>query len=217
MAWPSGVIMIVSSPGDHRARTIKLWMEKPLSGRPPGVLVLVTGPSGVGKDTLIAGARKALEGDRRFSFVRRIVTRAVDTDLEDHLSMTAEEFAAYEHAGRFALTWRANDLSYGLPLGLDTDLALGRVVVANMSRHAVPEAIARYPMCRIIQISAEISVRADRLAKRGRENPDQIVARLARMGASLPADVTPIVIDNSNSISIGIHAFLMSLRQIAGE
>jgi ribose 1,5-bisphosphokinase len=108
-------------------------------------------------------------------------------------------------------------LSYGLPLGLDTDLALGRVVVANMSRHAVPEAIARYPMCRIIQISAEISVRADRLAKRGRENPDQIVARLARMGASLPADVTPIVIDNSNSISIGIHAFLMSLRQIAGE
>lgn len=188
-----------------------------MSTRPPGVLVLVIGPSGVGKDTLIAGARKALKEDRRFSFVRRVVTRSVDADLEDHDSMAPDEFAVAEKAGRFALTWRANDLNYGLPLGLDTDLALGRVVVANISRHAVPQAIARYPMCRIIQISAEISVRADRLAKRGREDRDQIVARLARVGASLPADVTPIVIDNSNSISVGIHAFLMSLRQIAGE
>jgi ribose 1,5-bisphosphokinase len=188
-----------------------------VNSRPPGVLVLVIGPSGVGKDTLIAGARKALKGDARFSFVRRVVTRAVDVGLEDHVTMSLEDFAAAERAGRFALTWRANDLSYGLPLSVDTDLALARVVIANVSRHAVPQAIARYPMCRIIQISAEISVRADRLAKRGREDRDQIVARLARVGASLPADVTPIVIDNSNSIGVGIHAFLMSLRQIGGE
>ena len=104
-----------------------------------------------------------------------------------------------------------------MPIGVDTDLALGRVVIANISRHAVPLAIGKYPLCRVIQISAEISLRAERLARRGRENRDQIVARLAREGAALPADVTPIVIDNSSSVGIGVTAFVMALRAIAEE
>lgn len=188
-----------------------------MSDRPPGVLVLVVGPSGVGKDTLIGGARQALDGDKRFSFVRRLVTRPADIDLEDHVSLDIEEFEQAQRAGRFALTWQAHGLDYALPIGVDTDLALGRVVVANISRHAVPQAISKYPLCRVIQISAEISLRAERLARRGRENRDQIVARLAREGAALPADVAPIVIDNSNSVSIGVTAFVMALRAIAEE
>jgi len=188
-----------------------------LSERPPGVLVLVIGPSGVGKDTLIGGARQALDGDKRFSFVRRLVTRPADIDLEDHISLEREDFARARKAGRFALTWQAHGLDYALPIGVDTDLALGRVVIANISRHAVPEAIAKYPLCRVIQISAEISLRAARLSKRGRENRDQIVARLAREGAALPADIEPVVIDNSSSIGIGVTAFVMALRRIAED
>ena len=186
-----------------------------MSDRKPGVLVLVIGPSGVGKDTLIGGARKALDGDKRFSFVRRLVTRPADIDLEDHVSLDILEFARAEAAGRFALTWQAHGLDYALPLGVDTDLALGRVVVANISRHAVPQAIVKYPLCRVVQVSAEISLRAERLARRGRENRDQIVARLAREGAALPDNVMPIVIDNSSSVGIGVTAFVMALRQIA--
>jgi phosphonate metabolism protein PhnN/1,5-bisphosphokinase (PRPP-forming) len=181
------------------------------------VLVLVIGPSGVGKDTLIGGARHALDGDKRFSFVRRLVTRPADVDLEDHISLEREDFARARKAGRFALTWQAHGLDYALPIGVDTDLALGRVVIANISRHAVPEAIAKYPLCRVIQISAEISLRAARLSKRGRENRDQIVARLAREGAALPADIEPVVIDNSSSIGIGVTAFVMALRRIAED
>lgn len=188
-----------------------------MSERPPGTLVLVIGPSGVGKDTLISGARQALDGDKRFSFVRRLVTRPADIDLEDHVSLDRHEFERAEKAGRFAMTWQAHGLDYALPIGVDTDLALGRVVIANVSRHAVPDAIAKYPLCRVIQISAEISLRAQRLSKRGRENRDQIVARLAREGATLPADITPIVIDNSSSIGIGVTAFVMALRAIAEE
>jgi ribose 1,5-bisphosphokinase len=188
-----------------------------LSARPPGVLVLVVGPSGVGKDTLISGARKALDGDRRFSFVRRLVTRPSDIDLEDHISLDAFEFAHAEAAGRFALTWQAHGLDYALPIGVDTDLALGRVVIANISRHAVPRAMSRYPMCRVVQVSAEISLRAQRLAGRGREGRDQIATRLARQGAALPADISPIVIDNSSSVAIGVAAFVMALRAIAKD
>lgn len=188
-----------------------------MSDRPAGVLVLVVGPSGVGKDTLIGGARKALDGDKRFSFVRRLVTRPADIDLEDHVSLDLAEFAAAAAAGRFSLTWQAHGLDYALPIGVDTDLTLGRVVVANISRHAVPQALAKYPLCRVVQISAEISLRAARLAQRGRESRDQIVARLAREGAALPADISPIVIDNSSSVGIGVTAFVMALRQIAEE
>ena len=179
--------------------------------------MLVIGPSGVGKDTLIGGARQALDGDKRFSFVRRLVTRPADIDLEDHISLEREDFARARKAGRFALTWQAHGLDYALPIGVDTDLALGRVVIANISRHAVPEAMAKYPLCRVIQISAEISLRAARLSRRGRESRDQIVARLAREGAALPADVTPVVIDNSSSVGIGVTAFIMALRRIAED
>lgn len=176
--------------------------------------MLVVGPSGVGKDTLISGARQALDADKRFSFVRRLVTRPTDIELEDHLSIEPEEFASARAAGRFSLHWEAHGLNYALPIGVDTDLALGRIVVANVSRHVVPFALSKYPTGRVVLVSAEISLRAERLARRGRENRDQIAARLAREGAALPADVSPIVIDNSNSVAIGVTAFVMALRAL---
>ncbi|WEK03839.1 MAG: phosphonate metabolism protein/1,5-bisphosphokinase (PRPP-forming) PhnN [Candidatus Devosia phytovorans] len=185
--------------------------------RPLGSLVLVVGPSGVGKDTLIDGARQALDNDKRFSFVRRLVTRTSGPTGEEHDNVEPDVFAEMEEAGRFALSWDAHNLRYALPLSVDTDIALGRTVVANVSRHVVGEAKARYPGCTVILITAEISRRAERLVKRGRENPDQITARLARENAPVPTGINPIMIDNSGSIAIGVTAFVMALRGIAAQ
>lgn len=183
--------------------------------RPLGNLVLVVGPSGVGKDTLIGGARQALDNDKRFSFVRRIVTRPAAAELEDHDSMDLDTFTRHEHAGRFALSWAAHDLRYALPLSVDTDLAFGRVVVANVSRHVIGPARSKYPGCAVVLVTAEISLRAERLLGRGRENREQITARLAREGAPVPADIAPVIIDNSGPLAIGVTAFVMALRAIA--
>jgi ribose 1,5-bisphosphokinase len=185
--------------------------------RPLGSLVLVVGPSGVGKDTLIAGARHALDSDKRFVFVRRLVTRPKDVEIEDHDSLDPETFRQMDEAGRFALAWDAHNLRYALPLSLDTDLALGKTVVANVSRHVVPEAIERYPSSAVVLITAEISCRAERLIKRGRESGDQITARLARESAPVPPGISPIIIDNSGLLAIGVTAFVMALRTIAAQ
>jgi len=185
--------------------------------RPLGSLVLVVGPSGVGKDTLIAGARQALDGDRRFSFVRRLVTRAPWGGGDEHDEIEPALFAELEADGRLALCWEAHERRYGLPLSVDTDIALGRVVVASVSRHVVLEARAKYPNAAVVLITAEISRRAERLLKRGRENAGQITARLARESPPVPPGVFPVIIDNSGPLAIGITAFVMALRAIAAD
>lgn len=182
-----------------------------------GSLVLVVGPSGVGKDTLINGARQALGNDTRFAFARRIVTRQAHAAVEDHDSLDPETFQQLLAAGRFALSWDAHNLRYALPLSVDTDLALGKTVVANVSRHVVLEACQKYPACAVVLVTAEISCRAERLVRRGRESADQITARLARESAPVPAGITPIIIDNSGSLAIGVTAFVMALRTIAAR
>lgn len=185
--------------------------------RPLGSLILVVGPSGVGKDTMIEGAKHALGNDNRFVFVRRVVTRRAEVEIEEHDGLPPEDFASAEAGGRFCLCWDAHNLRYGLPISVDTDLALGKVVVANVSRHVVGEAHAKYPACAVVLITAEISRRAERLIKQGRESRDQITARLARESAAVPSGIHPIIIDNSGSLAIGVTAFVMALRAIASQ
>src|SRR5258708_37970574 len=105
-----------------------------------GTLILVVGPSGAGKDTLIAGARAALNGDARFVFPRRAITRSQLAGGEDNETMTPGAFAAAVAAGAFALPWRAHGLRYGLPLAIEAARGQGRHVVANVPRSGVAHA-----------------------------------------------------------------------------
>jgi ribose 1,5-bisphosphokinase len=179
----------------------------------PGTLVLVVGPSGAGKDTLLAVAKAALAADARFVFPKRVVTRIADTAAEDHDSVTPEQFAAAKAHGAYALSWDAHGLSYGLPASLETDLATGRVVVFNASRAAVAAATAKYPV-RVIVVDASPEVRALRLAGRGRETSAEIALRLSReVEASLP---DAIRIDNSGALDGGVSRFVAALQGIAG-
>ena len=57
-----------------------------------GTLVLLVGPSGSGKDSLLAYARAKLLDDPAILFVRRCITRKDGDPNEDHESMGLEEF-----------------------------------------------------------------------------------------------------------------------------
>jgi phosphonate metabolism protein PhnN/1,5-bisphosphokinase (PRPP-forming) len=182
-----------------------------------GVLVLVVGPSGAGKDTLIAAAREALAGDARFVFVRRVVTRDAVAELEDHETIDRAGFEAALESGDFALDWEAHGLRYALPGSIGAALAEGRIVVANVSRRVVAEALRKFARARVVVVTAEAAIRARRLAGRGREGADEVAARLGREGAPVPAGIAPVVIDNSGTLQAGIGAFVDALRAMAPE
>jgi ribose 1,5-bisphosphokinase len=176
------------------------------------MLVLVVGPSGAGKDTLINAARTALASDRRFVFPRRVVTRPAVAALEDHDSVTPDEFALQEANGAYALSWEAHGLSYGLPAQIADDIAAGRVVVMNSSRAIVATARAKFPGTVVVLIEATPEVRAQRLAGRGRETAAEVAARLAREVDAPIANA--IRVDNSGSVADGIARFLAALRAL---
>lgn len=181
-----------------------------------GALVLVVGPSGAGKDTLINAARLELAGDERFVFVRRIVTREAIEELEDHDSIDRSQFDLRRRCGGFALDWEAHGLGYALPISIEAAMMVGRVVVANVSRSVIAEAAAKYDNSHVVLITATPEVRADRLAARGRESAAEIAERLAREGAPLPRGIFPAIIDNSGGVADGVRRFVRELVRIAG-
>jgi ribose 1,5-bisphosphokinase len=176
------------------------------------MLVLVVGPSGAGKDTLINAAKASLASDPRFVFPRRVVTRQAVASLEDHDSVSPQEFALRAANGAYALSWEAHGLQYGLPAGIRDDIAAGRVVVMNGSRAMVETARQAFPGTVVILVEATRDIRAQRLAGRGRETVAEIGARLSReVDAHIP---NAIRVDNSGAVADGIARFLSALRAL---
>jgi ribose 1,5-bisphosphokinase len=152
----------------------------------PGRLVLVVGPSGAGKDTLIDLARAALADDASVVFARRVVTRAASG--EPHDTMDAEAFDNAARAGAFALAWHAHDLRYGIPASIDAHIRSGRTVVCNVSRTIIEEARARYAEVLVVLVTAPPEVLAARLEARARGSDGDLARRLARAeGFAAPA------------------------------
>jgi len=171
-----------------------------------GTLILVVGPSGVGKDSIIAGATERLHGDPRVVFARRVITRPSGAGGEDHLAVSAEGFAARRAAGGFMLHWRAHGFDYGLPACLADALAGGCSVVANVSRTVVDEARRRFAPVAVVAVAASPATLAARLARRGRETAAEVERRRARDAAMTPfaADCT---IDNDGPLSRAVARF----------
>jgi phosphonate metabolism protein PhnN/1,5-bisphosphokinase (PRPP-forming) len=177
------------------------------------MLVLVVGPSGAGKDTLLDAARRTLEGDTRFRFVRRIITRPFDGGVEAHEPADEAGFEARRNAGAFGLFWRAHGFAYGIPADIGIDLEQGRVVVANVSRAVIAEAASRYRV-KVIEITAPAEVLARRLAARGREDAVSAASRLAR-SVPVPASVEKETIMNDGTVEQGAKRLAGALTRAA--
>lgn len=173
-----------------------------------GVLFLVVGPSGVGKDTLMEGARDALGHSRWFHFPRRFITRPAGAGGEDHRALTEAEFDRRRAAGGFLHHWQAHGLRYAIPAEVLDRLAQGTNVLLNVSRRALPVFAARWPRCVALHVTASPATRAARLHARGRESAAEVAARLDH-AAPLEAGPIPVIeIRNDTTIAEGVQAML---------
>ena len=73
-------------------------MSEAALGTAEGTFVAVIGPSGAGKDTILAGARAALANDASFLFPRRVITRPADHH-EENEAISADAFDARARNG----------------------------------------------------------------------------------------------------------------------
>jgi ribose 1,5-bisphosphokinase len=178
----------------------------------PGRLVLVVGPSGAGKDTLLSLARAACAEDRDIVFPRRAITREASAS-EENEEVGIGTFQEALARGEYAVHWQAHGHCYALPRSIDDDIRAGRTVVANVSRTVIGALREAYADVVVISITAPPDVLARRIAMRARGSDGSPENRLRRTveDASAAPDVTIV-----NTSSAEYHARQL-VRVIRGE
>jgi ribose 1,5-bisphosphokinase len=181
-----------------------------------GRLVYVAGPSGAGKDSLLAWLKDRLAPDAPVAFARRTITRAATADGEQHDSIDLPGFVHLRKAGAFGLDWEANGLCYGvrhaeLPPQRDSE-----VVIVNGSRAYLPEAARRYPHMTVVHVTASVQTLRRRLMARGRESVEMVEARVQRaLDFRIPAGVAAIEIHNDQQTLAEAGARLADALKLA--
>jgi ribose 1,5-bisphosphokinase len=186
---------------DHRAVAIG-----------PGRLILVVGPSGAGKDTLLGLAKTACADDPNIVFPRRVITRQASVS-EENQEVSLDAFRHALARGEYATHWEAHGHCYALPRVIDSELCAGRTVIANVSRTVIGPLRRDYADVMVISITAPPQVLAERLAARSRSSDGKIERRLGRTVDEISSrpDVTIV-----NTGSAEYHARQI-VRIIKGE
>ena len=161
---------MTDAPGiaDHRVAAIG-----------PGRLILVVGPSGAGKDTLLGLVKAACADDPNIVFPRRVITRQASAS-EENEEVSLDAFRDGLARGEYAMHWEAHGHCYALPRGIDDELRAGRTLIANVSRTVIGPVRREYADVVVISITAPPQVLAERLAARARSSDGKIEHRLGR-------------------------------------
>jgi phosphonate metabolism protein PhnN/1,5-bisphosphokinase (PRPP-forming) len=151
-----------------------------------GQWVFVCGPSGVGKDSVIAWAVKALAGQSAIVFARRLITRPAQP-ASDHDAIGEDDFLLLQQSGGLRWCWQAHGFYYGISQHYASHVSAGGIVVVNGSRSHV-DGLPASPDVKRVEITASPEAIASRLAERGRDTQEEVLQRLARNASLKDAD-----------------------------
>lgn len=143
-----------------------------------GAWIFVCGPSGGGKDSVIATAKKTMCENPDVIFSRRMVTRPAQTG-SDHDPISEADFLGLMQTGRLSWDWKAHGFYYGIAQHYAADVQAGRLVVVNGSRAHVQQLVPSATV-RVVQVTADPTALASRLKLRGRDTDNAVAKRLAR-------------------------------------
>jgi len=178
----------------------------------PGRLILVVGPSGAGKDTLLGLAKAACAEDPNIVFPRRVITRQASAS-EDNEEVSAGTFQEALARNEYAMHWEAHGHCYALSRAIDDEIRAGHTVVANVSRTVVAAMRTAYANVLVVSITAPPDVLAERLALRKRASDGKIENRLHRAVDEAAAGPDATIVNTS---SAEYHARQL-VRIIKGE
>ncbi|WP_421874066.1 phosphonate metabolism protein/1,5-bisphosphokinase (PRPP-forming) PhnN [Pararhizobium sp.] len=182
-----------------------------------GAIIVVVGPSGAGKDSVIGFVAQHFADRKDIDFVRRIITRPSDAGGEDHESISGEDFDSRLSAGDFAVAWQAHGLKYGIPQDALEKVRAGRILIANGSRAVLGQFRQTFPRVAIVNIIASPQVLASRLVARGRESEQDILNRLKRQVPDIFDEPDVTTIDNSGPLEIAGSRFAALVTQLHGS
>jgi len=176
----------------------------------PGRVIAVVGPSGVGKDSVIAGLCAASPD---LHLARRVITRDPELGGEDFDSVDADTFEDLNRNGAFCLSWQVHGLQYGIPIDILSDTQSGQNYLVNLSRTVLAQAQKTFPSFTVLSLTAKPETLAARLSERARESIDDIRKRLDRT-AAIPKGIERFDISNDGPLDQTIQSALAALGAI---
>ncbi|WP_421996385.1 phosphonate metabolism protein/1,5-bisphosphokinase (PRPP-forming) PhnN [Reyranella sp.] len=179
-----------------------------------GALVYVMGPSGAGKDSVLARARAMLAPEAPVAFAHRYITRPADVGGENHVSLSRAEFALRRGHGLFAYHWHAHGNDYGIGREIQAWRAIGLTVVVSGSREHYEKIAGSDADLHPLLITAPSGALQSRLAARGRENAVEAAQRLARSTAYSIRDPRLVTIVNDGPIDVAADSFVRTLARL---
>ncbi len=168
-------------------------------------IILIVGPSGVGKDTLIKETKKYLS---EVNFVNRYITRKPDLN-ESNYYLDSYAFELLKHNSFFISTWQAHNYYYGIA---KNSIESGLNII-SISRSKIKDFENIYDKVYTININVPKEILKKRLLLRARESEEEIDLRLKRIYESLDAK-NLIEFDNSDSIASSVEKFVRLLKSL---
>lgn len=169
-------------------------------------IVLIVGPSGVGKDTLLRELKRRVNID--INFVNRYITRLPDKN-ESNYYLDDYAFELLKHNGFFISNWCAHDNLYGIA---KNSIQNGLNII-SISRSKIRDFENYIDNVYTINITVPKDILRHRLEIRGRESSLEIEKRLNRSYERIEANRL-IEFDNSKDIETSAKDFISLIKSL---
>ncbi|MEM7257346.1 MAG: phosphonate metabolism protein/1,5-bisphosphokinase (PRPP-forming) PhnN [Pseudomonadota bacterium] len=183
--------------------------NQPLTGQPTraGTMIVVVGPGGSGKDSIMRAAKPTLESGKHAHFVKRVITRECKPERENHHSVSPGQFRQMAERGDFAVYWQAHSLWYGVPINTLSQIKRGHTLIVNGSRDALPDFRSTYPHCQAVWINVSKKIQMERLKARHVKPSAEMHSRLQRTVTQSP-DPQDFILNNDGTLADSTDEFI---------